>query len=70
MAERGYDVSSGARGLKQEARKVQIMARKVYNTIPNLVTESSSDGPLERLEVKLMHTGQKEYEVGVILKRD
>ncbi|KAI4957749.1 hypothetical protein J4E86_004888 [Alternaria arbusti] len=69
LAKRGYRDKSGARGLRNEAQDVQILARKTYNALPGLVTESMNEGPLEKLEVKLMQDGD-EYEVGVFKKRD
>ncbi|KAF1911539.1 P-loop containing nucleoside triphosphate hydrolase protein [Ampelomyces quisqualis] len=68
MAERGYHRSSGARGVKREAKKVMAAARKVYNNIPERVDESLNDGPFEKLEVKLAPSGNNKHEVKVFRK--
>lgn len=65
MAQQGYDEDSGARGLKREASKVAMKARRVYNSIPGRVTQALNDGPYERLEVKLVGLGDQQYEVCV-----
>jgi hypothetical protein len=72
FASQGYKSKSRARGLKHEAQDVEILARRVYNDNPGLVTESLNDGPLEKLEVKPMPNGENEYEyeVGVFQKQE
>jgi ATP-dependent Clp protease ATP-binding subunit ClpA len=68
MAKRGYRPSSGARRLKREAKKVEEVARKVYNAIEGPVTEDMNEGPLENLDVKLIKKGNSRQEVGVFRK--
>jgi hypothetical protein len=62
--------SSGARGLKREAKKVEESARKVYNSVAGRVTEEMNDGPLEKLEVKLIAKGDNRHEIGVFRRHD
>jgi hypothetical protein len=68
MAKRGYRPSSGARGLKREAKKVEEATRKVYNAIDGPVAEDMNDGPLENLDVKLITKGNNRQEIGVFRK--
>jgi glycine cleavage system pyridoxal-binding protein P len=70
MAKRGYTTTSGARGLKREARKVANMARRVYNTIPERVKESMNDGLFEKLEVKLEPQSKTRQEINVFRKQE
>jgi hypothetical protein len=70
MANRGYHKSSGARGLKREAKLVETKAREVYNEIPGLVLETLNEGPFTELEVKLMPLADNKYEIGVFQRHD
>jgi hypothetical protein len=65
MAKHGYRPSSGARGLKREAKKVEESARKVYNSVSGRVTEEMNNGALDKLEVKLIAKGNSRHEIEV-----
>lgn len=70
LVRKGYTPRVGARGLRRQARNVEIAARQVYNAIPDRVDESLNEGLLERLEVKLTPKGAGKHGVGFVRKRD
>jgi hypothetical protein len=49
---------------------VEESARKVYNSVAGRVTEEMNDGPLEKLEVKLIAKGDNRHEIGVFRRHD
>jgi hypothetical protein len=70
MAERGYNRSSRARGLKQEANLVSRKACEVIDSIPREMTEGINDSPLEKLEVKLMSVSDNKIDICVPRKQE
>jgi hypothetical protein len=70
MAKCGYRPSSGARGLKREAKKVEESACTVYNSVAGRVTEEMNGGPLEKVEVKLIAKENNRHEIGVFRRQD
>ncbi|KAF2874883.1 P-loop containing nucleoside triphosphate hydrolase protein [Massariosphaeria phaeospora] len=65
MAESGYDRTSGARGLKREAVKIQGLTRTSYNAVEGEVTEELNNGPLQKFEAKLIKLPNNKFEIGV-----